>query len=114
MRAQQSWFGRVDLIVFLCYVALVCFGWVHIYAASNPSLDGFGWDWGNEAGRQLVFIGMGSILMLFVMLSDARIFEPLTLAIYLACLLLLIAVLLFGKEVGGNKSWLILGPIGIH
>ena len=114
MRAQQSWFGRVDLVVFLCYVALVCFGWVNIYAASNPSLDGFGWDWGNEAGRQLVFIGMGSILMLFVMLSDARIFEPLTLIIYLTCLLLLIAVLLFGKEVGGNKSWLILGPIGIQ
>jgi rod shape determining protein RodA len=44
-----------------------------------------------------------------VLLSDARLYELLAIPIYLITLALLALVLVAGKEVGGNKSWLVLG-----
>lgn len=114
MRIQSSFFGKLDRTVLICYVLLLCFGWVNIYAASNPDLMGYGWDWSNEAGRQLVFIGMGCLLILLILLSDARIYPLLSTLIYAFSILLLIAVLIWGVEVGGNKSWLNIGGIGLQ
>ncbi|NDD34865.1 MAG: rod shape-determining protein RodA, partial [Flavobacteriia bacterium] len=87
---------------------------MNIYATVNPELDGFGWDWNNEAGRQLMFMGLSGLLIFVVLLSDGRLYEVLTVPIYIVTLLLLLAVLAVGKEVGGNKSWLAIGSFGLQ
>ena len=65
MRIQSSFFGKLDRTVLICYVLLLCFGWVNIYAASYPDVRGAGWDWRSDAGRHLVGIGMGQHLRCF-------------------------------------------------
>ena len=114
MQRKSGWFGKVDGLSLGFYLFLVVFGWMNIYATVNPALDGFGWDWNNEAGRQLFFIGLSLLLIFVVLLSDGRLYEVITPAIYIATLLLLLAVLAVGKEVGGNKSWLVIGSFGLQ
>ena len=109
MRESRGWFGKVDRITVLLYTALVLFGWVNIYAAVYNEEFGNIWDTSQEYGKQLLFIVAGVGLILLVLLSDARLYELLSIPIYVVTLALLGLVLVAGKEVGGNKSWLVLG-----
>lgn len=109
MRESRGWFGKVDGITVLLYAGLVLFGWLNIYAAVFNEEFGNIWDTSQEYGKQLLFIGAGLVLILVVLLSDARLYELLSIPIYLVTLALLALVLVAGKEVGGNKSWLVLG-----
>ncbi len=98
MRTQSGWFGKLDGLTVGLFTFLVVFGWMNIYATVNPELDGFGWDWNNEAGRQLMFMGLSGLLIFIVLLSDGRLYEVLTVPIYIVTLLLLLAVLAVGKK----------------
>lgn len=109
MRESRGWFGKVDRITVLLYAALVLFGWLNIYAAVYNEEFGNIWDTSQEYGKQLLFIVAGVALILIVLLSDARLYELFSIPIYLVTLGLLALVLVAGKEVGGNKSWLVLG-----
>ena len=109
MRESRGWFGKVDWIVVLLYAGLVLFGWLNIYAAVFNEEFGNIWDTSQEYGKQLLFIGAGVVLILVVLLSDARLYELFSIPIYLVTLALMALVLVAGKEVGGNKSWLVLG-----
>ena len=109
MRVSRGWFGKVDWIVVLLYAGLVLFGWLNIYAAVFNEEFGNIWDTSQEYGKQLLFIGAGVVLILVVLLSDARLYELFSIPIYLVTLALMALVLVAGKEVGGNKSWLVLG-----
>lgn len=109
MRASRGWFGKVDRITLILYTFLVLFGWVNIYAAVYNQEFGNIWDTSQEYGKQLLFIVAGILLILIVLLSDARLYEILSIPIYIVTLGLLALVLVAGKEVGGNKSWLVLG-----
>ncbi len=114
MQRKSGWFGKLDGLSVGLFLFLVLFGWMNIYATVNPEIEGFGWDWNNEAGRQLMFMGLSALLILVVLLSDARLYEALTVPIYLVTLAMLLAVLAVGKEVGGNKSWLQVGGFGLQ
>lgn len=109
MRESRGWFGKIDWIAVLLYAGLVLFGWLNIYAAVFNEEFGNIWDTSQEYGKQLLFIGAGLVLILVVLLSDARLYELLSIPIYLVTLALMALVLVAGKEVGGNKSWLVLG-----
>ena len=109
MRESRGWFGKVDRITVLLYATLVLFGWLNIYAAVYNEEFGNIWDTSQEYGKQLLFIVAGVALILIVLLSDARLYELFSIPIYLVTLGLLALVLVAGKEVGGNKSWLVLG-----
>ena len=114
MRNRSNLFGRIDGLILALYVFLLIFGWINIYATVNLEIDGFSWDWTNQAGRQLIFIGLGSLMIFLLLLSDARVYEVLAIPIYSATIILLICVLFFGVEVGGQKNWLSLGSFRIQ
>jgi rod shape determining protein RodA len=106
--------GRLDRLTVGLVVFLVLFGWVNIFATVSPIDDTWAWSWSNEAGKQLSFIGLASVLVLLVLLSDARLFEVLAWLVYGLSIVLLVAVLAVGVERGGNKSWLSLGSFGLQ
>jgi rod shape determining protein RodA len=106
--------GRLDQLSTSLVAFLVLFGWMNIFATVSPIDDTWAWSWSNEAGKQLGFIGLAGVLVLLVLLSDARLFEVLSWAVYALSLVLLLAVLAFGVERGGNKSWLSLGAFGLQ
>jgi cell division protein FtsW len=68
--------------------------------------------------RQALFAGLGILVMLFVSKIDYRLLlkklpvikiNPI-IALYIACMLLQVAVLIFASEVKGSKRWIEIGP----
>lgn len=106
MRNDSNLFGRIDKITLVLYYFLTLFGWINLFATVNAGSNLHNWNWANEAGRQLIFIGLSNILIFIFLLSDPRIYEFLAIPVYGIAIILLICVLFFGAEVGGSKSWL--------
>lgn len=109
MREDQLIY-RIDWITVAIYFALVISGWLSIYAAEyNPDVSNSIFDFHTSAGRQFVWIVTSIALVTFIMLLDFRIYDTIAYFIYGGMILLLIAVLFFGKEVAGSKSWFAIG-----
>src|SRR5262245_7681120 len=60
---------------------------------------------------QLAWLGIASLAAVVVIAVDYHIWAEFALSLHAAAIALLFAVLLFGKEVGGNRSWLAVGPV---
>ncbi len=61
--------------------------------------------------KQLAFTGVGLVIMLGVMFTPVRWIEVGAPFVYGLALMLLVAVLVIGKVVNGQKNWIALGPI---
>ena len=93
-----------------CYLLLIIFGWVNIYASSYEVESANIFSLHQRSGMQMLWIGITTIaiaLILFVI--NPRFYFSFTWWFYLFVVLLLIAVLVVGKEVNGSKSWIAIG-----
>ena len=64
--------------------------------------------------KQMIWFGAGLVLMVISFLFNYKLLDRYAYAVYIFCILLLIAVLFFGKYVSGSQRWLVLGPISIQ
>ena len=109
MNNQRSIFFNVDWFVILTYLTLCIIGWFNIHAAvydaDNPSIV----DLDTNYGKQLIFIVSAVIIGLVILLLDGKFFNAFSPVFYGITLLLLVLVLIIGRNVGGNQAWI---PIG--
>ncbi|MBC7827920.1 MAG: rod shape-determining protein RodA [Chitinophagaceae bacterium] len=109
MNNQRSPFFNVDWIVVLIFLALCIIGWFNIHAAvynpEKPSI--FNLD--TNYGKQLIFILSALVLGAVILLMDSKFFNTFSPVFYGITLLLLVLVLVIGRNVGGNQAWI---PIG--
>lgn len=112
---NDSLLYRIDWITVLLYLSLLILGWLNIYAAEfDPDVKGSIFDLSSSSGRQLIFIGSSTILAGIILLFDFRLFGVVAYFVYGFLIFMLIAVLLFGGEVAGSKSWFVLGSFKIQ
>jgi len=108
MSTQQGsrFFFNVDWITILLYVALCAIGFTNIYASIyNPeSADIF--NFSSNYGKQLIYIITGLLLGFSILLLDAKFFSVFSPIVYGITMLLLMAVLVVGRNVGGNQAWI--------
>ena len=111
MIQQQGnrFFFNVDWITVLIYIALCAIGFTNIYASIPHPENATAFDFTSSYGKQLIYIVSGLILGLSILLFDGRLFNVFSPFIYGITLLLLITVLVVGRNVGGNQAWI---PIG--
>ena len=64
--------------------------------------------------KQLVWYSIGLGAMVVSFLFNYKLLERWAHAIYVTCIILLIAVLFFGGYAGGARRWLIFGPVSIQ
>lgn len=116
MQQQQGnrFFFNVDWITVLIYIALCAVGFVNIYASIYNPDKAIGFDFTSSYGKQLIYIITGLILGLSILLFDGRLFNVFAPFIYGATILLLIAVLFVGRNVGGNQAWIPLGSFRLQ
>lgn len=106
---------KMDSLTVLIYLILVVMGWFSIYAAVyNPEDSGFILDISKRYGMQIVWIALSFTLAVIIILLDSKYFHMFSYHIYWAALLMMLGVLVFGKEVNGAKSWIGVGSIGIQ
>jgi rod shape determining protein RodA len=94
---------------------LIFAGWLNIYAAEyNPEIDASMFSLSTSAGRQLMWIGTSLVLIGVIMLVDFKAYSILAFPVYGTLILMLIAVLLFGREVAGSRSWFEIGSFKLQ
>ncbi len=111
MQQQQSnrFFFKVDWITILIYMALCTIGWINIHSAVYNPDKAFAFSFTAVDGKQLIFIISGLILGFVILLLESKFFSIFAPIVYGVTILLLIAVLVVGRNVGGNQAWI---PIG--
>ena len=95
---------KFDVVSILIVSLLIIIGLVNIYSSTYfDNMSFFSFE--NPFGKQLIFTLISLIIFLFILVSDDRFFFRYSSLIYLLGIILLIAVLIFGNEVKGAKSW---------
>ncbi|WPU93258.1 rod shape-determining protein RodA [Mucilaginibacter sabulilitoris] len=109
MSNQRSFFFNVDWLTVLLYLALCVIGWFNIHAAvfdeSHPSII----DASTNYGKQFIYINVSIVIAIIILLLENRFLTALAPAFYVVTVLLLILVLLIGRNVGGNQAWINIG-----
>ncbi len=102
----------IDWKLVVCYLVLVMIGWFNIYASVHSSEPASMFDFASRSGKQFVWImtSLGIAGFILFVLSP-RVYEGLSVPIYVVTLLLLVAVIFLGIEVKGSRSWFEFGPV---
>ena len=114
MREDRGILSNIDWITVLLYFLLVLMGWVNIYAAVYNEEHQSIFDISQRYGKQLIWIAAAVFMIFIILIIDAKFFSTFAYAIFGISLVFLIAVLLFGKEIAGSKSWFQIGSFGIQ
>jgi rod shape determining protein RodA len=109
MNNQRSLFFNVDWFVILTYIGLCMIGWFNIHAAVYDPLNPTILDLDTNYGKQLIFIISAIIIGFAILLLDSKFFTTFSPIFYAITIILLILVLIIGRNVGGNQAWI---PIG--
>ncbi|WP_285009215.1 rod shape-determining protein RodA [Pedobacter faecalis] len=111
----NRFFFNVDWVTILIYIALCSIGFVNIYASIFTATDDPGiFNFSTNYGKQLIFIISGLLIGFSILLLDAKFFSIFSPIIYGLTLLLLVVVLLIGRNVGGNQAWIALGSFRLQ
>jgi rod shape determining protein RodA len=97
---------RLDVPTIAAALALAAVGMTAIASATafQPGRSGL-WK------AQLAWLGIASLAAVVVIAVDYHVWAEFALSLHAVAVAMLAAVLLFGKEVGGNRSWLAVGPV---
>ena len=108
IRRNIDWI-TVSLVVFLMFI-----GWINIISATS-NIELIEWlDWSGKGGKQLVWIGICLVLGFLIINIESEFFIRTSILQYILTLLLLIAVLIIGKKIGGARSWFALGEFSLQ
>lgn len=110
MQQQNSrFFFNVDWITILIYMALCAIGFINIFSVQYDPDKAAAFSFSAEYGKQLIFIISALVLGLSILLFDSKFFSVFAPIVYGVTIVLLLAVLVIGRNVGGNQAWI---PIG--
>ncbi len=102
----------IDWWLVACWFLMILIGWANIYASIHASEPSSIFDFASRSGKQFVWMvtALGiAALILFVI--PPRLYEGLSLPIYIFTIALLVSVIFLGIEVKGSRSWFAFGPV---
>ncbi|MBL4676987.1 MAG: rod shape-determining protein RodA [Mucilaginibacter sp.] len=109
MNSQRSFFFNVDWLTVLIYLALCTIGWFNIHAAVYDETNTNIFDLSTEYGKQFIYIISALVIGIVILLLESRFLTALAPVFYGVTVLLLLLVLVVGRNVGGNQAWIDLG-----
>lgn len=105
---KQNW-RNIDHIFLLTVIALTAYGLVMVFSASAPSAFYIHGDSLFFFKNQAIWAVVGFVVMIVVSMIDYQLIKRFLLYIYLAAIVLLLLVLMFGQRINGAKRWLDFG-----
>lgn len=110
---KQATIGKgVDTITVLLYYALVLVGFIAIFSVEFRMGDSFVQsllELKKNYSRQVLFIGISSLVGVFILLTDSKFFTTIANLLYMGGILLMLLTFVIGKDISGSKSWIALG-----
>lgn len=93
----------------MLWLLLCIIGWFNIHAAVfDPEHPGL-FSMETNYGKQSIYIFSAMLLAVVILIVDAKFYSSFSPILYAITILLLITVLIVGRNVGGNQAWI---PIG--
>ena len=109
MRRSINILNNTDWVTIGIYLVLVFLGWINIYAAVFDEQHESILDLSQRYGKQLIWIIAAIALAIAIFLIDTKFYSVFAYIIYAIAILLLIGVLVIGKEIHGARSWFQVG-----
>ena len=114
MRQRTNILQNLDRITILLYILLVLIGWISIYAAVYNESHTSIFDMEMNYGKQLIWIITSILLAIIILVIDAKFYSTFSMLIYILAVGMLLAVLVFGREIAGSRSWFQLGSFSLQ
>lgn len=114
MKSRDSIARNIDKPLVVIYLLLMAMGWANIYSAAYDPDHANLFDRAREYGAQSVWICASLLIGAAMLLVRGDFIRDLAYPIYGFVLLLLLLVLLVGREVNGAKAWFGVGGFGIQ
>ncbi len=112
---MRTWYRNLDYLSILAWMTLVGIGLVAIYSSTHgPASLYLTESVQRNFERQLMWGFISLAVVLISLMLPVRFFQKAAYPSYVATILLLIAALLFGREVNGAKSWLVIGGLSFQ
>lgn len=105
---------KLDWLSIVLYVALVGLGWLSIYSAKSGDMASGHLVLDAKYTRQLIWLGASVIMIFVIFLIDSKFYSAFSYVLYGIGLVLLLGVLVFGREVHGAKSWFEMGAFRLQ
>ncbi len=105
---------KFDWLTILLYALLVGFGWINIYSASLDDSATHFFDFSQVYAKQLLWIGLSVLIIIFVLALDSKFYERFSSIIYLVSLLSLVGLFVLGKNINGATSWYAFGSMSLQ
>lgn len=97
------------------WVGLCIIGLIAIYSATQGRVAQFLPEYIQvNFAKQFIAIGIGILIVVGMQFVAPRTFQEGSYIFYGLCLILMVITLLFGHEVSGSRSWLVLGPFNLQ
>ncbi len=112
-RSINIWQG-LDKVSVMIFLILVVMGWFNIYAAVYNEEHTRIVDLSQRYGKQFVWILATIVIAVFVMIIDSRFYFFFAWFIYAGAVIMLVFVLVFGREINGARSWFEIGSLSLQ
>lgn len=99
----------VDWLVIGIYIILVLVGITCIFMVEyNPTKFTYGsfFSGTTNYGKQILFAGVCTIVAIFILLSDSKLYTAFANLLYVLGIALMLATFVIGKNINGSKSWI--------
>jgi len=114
-RYSSSRRGGFDWLLLGAFIGLLITGLLMIYTTTYHDFVEQGmWGFSTPFGRQLMWGGVSLLAMVIMMSLDWKVWNTLSLPLYLLGLVGLILLLLVGTEIKGATSWIRIGPFSLQ
>ncbi|MCB0395055.1 MAG: rod shape-determining protein RodA [Flavobacteriales bacterium] len=114
MRTRKNIMQGIDWWLVITYLLLVIMGWVNIYAAVYDESHASILDVSRNYGKQMIWIATAFVIGLTLLLIESKFWESFSMILYGITLAMLLAVLFFGREVAGSRSWFEIGAFRLQ
>jgi len=111
---MNNTFFKIDWLSVLLFMTLVIFGWLSIYSTTVTDPNQSILNLSTLYGKQLLWILLSIIIVIFVLSIDSKFYERFSSVIYILSLLSLLGLLFFGKTINGQTAWYSFGSFSIQ
>ena len=114
MTRNVNIWNRLDKPAMLIFLMLVIIGWFNIYAAVYNEEHTRIIDLSQRYGKQFIWILATLVIAVFVVVIDSRFYTFFAWFVYGFAILLLMLVLVLGREINGARSWFQIGTLSLQ
>ncbi|RRO17769.1 rod shape-determining protein RodA [Flavobacteriaceae bacterium 14752] len=112
---MSNTFFKIDWLSILLFTFLIAFGWISIYSTTLTGVESKSYlDLSTFYGKQLLWIVLSFVIILFVLTIESKFYERFSSVIYVISLILLLGLMFFGKTINGQTAWYSFGGFSLQ